>query len=131
MQYIKVTSLGEYTSEFRCKLFSQELFKISRPVSAPEDMTSYLFGWVNKEDEYALQVDLDYQIYVHPEKNLQYIVAMLSEMTTPEEVANITAMIDQATHIRFGDIIPSYVPISTREELEAEGWFPTPEMPQN
>ena len=129
MEYIKVTPLAPYTSEERCKAFSKELFKISRPVSNPEDVTCYLFGWINKGDEYAMQVDMDYQIYVHPEKNLQYIVSLLNEMTTPEEVANITAMINQSTHIRFGDIIPSYVPINTKEELEAEGWFPNIDFP--
>lgn len=129
MQYIKVTPLGQYTSEQRCIAFSRELFKISRPVSDPDDVSMYLFGWVNKGDEYAMQVDMDYEIYVHPDKNLQFIVSLLNEITTPEEVANITTMIDQATHIRFGDIIPAYVPLSTREDLEAEGWFPEFNMP--
>ena len=131
MNYIKVTPLGDYSSEYRCKLFSRELFKISRPVSSEEDVSMYVFSWINKGDEYALHVDLDYQIYVHPEKDLQAIVSMLSTMTTPEEVANITSMIDQATFIRFGDIIPSYVTINTQEELESEGWFPNNHIPYN
>lgn len=124
MQYIKVTPLGPYTSEQRCKAFSQELFKISRPV-LDDDSTAYLFGWVNKGEEYALEVDLDYVIYPHPDKDLTAIIGALSTMTTPEEVANIVSLINTKNRFTFGEILPKYVTINTREELEAEGWFPT------
>jgi len=128
MQYIKVTPLGPYTSEQRCKAFSQELFKISRPI-LDDSSTQYLFGWVNKGDEFALEVDLNYVIYPHPEKDLTAIIAALSTMTTPEEVATIVSLINTKNQFIFGEILPSYITINTREELEAEGWFPTFEMP--
>jgi len=128
MQYIKVTALGEYTSEFRCKLFSQELFKISRPI-LDDSSTQYLFGWVNKSDEYALEVDLNYVIYPHPEKDLTLILMSLSTMTTPDEVANIINVINTKNRFTFGEILPDNIQVFTREEMTADGWFPEPIYP--
>ena len=128
MQYIKVTSLGGYSSEFRCKLFSQELFKISRPI-LDDSSTQYLFGWVNKDDEYALEIDLNYVIYPHPEKDLTLILLSLSAMTTPDEVANIINVINTKNRFTFGEILPDNIQVFTREEMAADGWFPEPIFP--
>jgi hypothetical protein len=122
MQYIKVTALGEYSSEFRCKMFSQELFKISRPI-LDDSSTQYLFGWVNKGEDYALEVDLNYVIYPHPEKDLTLILMSLSAMTTPGEVANIINVINTKNQFTFGEILPDNIQVFTREDLQSEGWF--------
>jgi hypothetical protein len=123
MQYIKVTAFGEYSSEFRCKLFSQELFKISRPI-LDDSSTQYLFGWVNKGEDYALEVDLNYVIYPHPEKDLTLILMSLQTMTTPDEVANIINVINTKNQFTFGEILPDNIQLFSREDLQAEGWFP-------
>jgi len=131
MNYIIVNPSETLTSKERCELFSRELFKISKPVNQPENASMYLYGCINKEDLYALQVDLDYSIYVHPEKDLTALISILNPAATAEEISIITQSIDGASHIPFGEILPSYVQVKTKEELEADGWFPAPtDLPQ-
>lgn len=131
MNYIIVNASETLTSKERCEQFSRELFKISKPVNQSEDVSMYLFGWINKEDLYALQVDLEYSIYVHPEKDLTALISLLNPAATAEEISIITQSIDGASHIPFGEILPSYVQVKTKEELEADGWFPALEdLPQ-
>ncbi len=123
MNYIIVNASETLTSKERCELFSRELFKISKPVNQPDDVSMYLFGWINKEDLYALQVDLEYSIYVHPDKDLTTLISLLNPSATTEEIEIITQSIDGASHIPFSEILPSYVQVKTKEELEADGWF--------
>lgn len=125
MNYLIVSDLDGMTSEDRCKLFSKELFRISRPNGETSDVTQYLFGWVNKDDQYALEVDLDYVIPVHPDHDLTTLIALLNPTATQEEIDSISAYIGSNSSVRFGDIVPSYVGIKTREELA--DWFPAPE----
>lgn len=126
MNYLIVSDLDGMTSKDRCELFSKELFRISRPISEPSDVTMYLFGWVNKDDSYALQVDLDYMIPVHPDHDLSTLVSLLNPAATQEEIDSISAHIGSNSSVRFGDLLPSYVQVKTKEELEADGWFPAP-----
>ncbi len=79
--YIKVLPQAGLTSEQRAEAISYELWAISRPpqVRNPNDVTTYLFGWVKhptQDSAYtdivntSLEIDLNYNIIVHPENNL-------------------------------------------------------------
>lgn len=128
MEYIIISAQNGLSSEDRCKDFSRELFKISRPLSSPEDVTTYLFGWVNKDDLYALEVDLDFIIPIHPDHDLTTIIGLLNPAANQAEIDQIVDSIGSASSVRFGDIVPSYVEIKSREDLDADGWFPIIEM---
>jgi hypothetical protein len=124
MDYIIILDLNGYTSQQRCIGFSRELFKISRPVSEAEDVTAYLFGWVIHPEtgQYALEVDLDTIIPVHPEKDLTAIISMLNPLATAEEIATIVAGMGSA--VRFGDMLPAYVEVISYDTMKQNGWFP-------
>jgi hypothetical protein len=123
MKYIIISEISPMTSEQRCIGFSRELFKISRPVSDEQDTTEFLFGWIvhPTTGQYAMIVDLDAIIPVHPDKDLSTIISMLNPIASQEEVATIVSNI--GTTVRFQDLLPSYVIISEGSDLEAEGWF--------
>jgi len=134
--FIIVLPEAELTSEQRAKGISEELFKISRPphVRNPRDVSRYVFGWMPhpETDEnspnfglFALTVDLDYQIYVHPENNLDGLLALFPEVPE-EERAQLAAYIGSSAtgRFRFGNIIPSTANVRDKAYMETNGWFP-------
>jgi hypothetical protein len=95
MAYIKVLPQAGLTSEQRAEAISYELWAISRPpaIRNPNDVTTYLFGWVKhptQDSTYpeivntALEVDLNYNIIVHPENNLTNLIALFPELSQAE-----------------------------------------------
>ena len=136
MNYIIVLPEAGLTSEERAKAISEELFTISRPphVRNPRDVSRYVFGWFAhpETDETqpnfglnALTVDLGYQIYVHPENNLDGLLALFPEVSE-EERAQLAAYIGSSatSRFRFGDIIPSTANVRDKDYMDADGWFP-------
>ncbi len=138
--YIIVLPEAELTSEQRAEGISEELFKISRPphVRNPRDVSRYVFGWFAhpETDEAspnfnlnALRVDLDYQIYVHPENNLDGLLALFPEVPEAEKQQLSAYIASSATgRFRFGDIIPSTANVRDQAYMEANGWFPEEEI---
>lgn len=145
MKYMPVEPYGEWTSAERAELINHELYNLSRPITVkqPTDVTNKLFAEITHPDtdQVALQVDEDYVIKIHPDKNisnLQNLFANLSE----EELNGLSAYIDSLTTtvdeegntsstwgtLRFGDIIPSTSVVLTQEEADAAGWFPSEEI---
>jgi hypothetical protein len=129
------------TSEERAKGISEELFKISRPphIRNPKDVSRYVFGWFAHPETddtqpnfgmNALTVDLDYQIYVHPENDLAELLALFPEVSETEREQLSDFISSSATNrFRFGDIIPSTATVRDKQHMDANGWFPeeTPE----
>jgi len=141
MNYIIVLPEAELTSEERARSISEELFKISRPphIRNPRDVSRYVFGWFAHPETddtqpnfgmNALTVDLDYQIYVHPENDLTGLLALFPEVSETEREQLSGFISSSATNrFRFGDIIPSTATVRDKQYMDDNGWFPeqTPE----
>jgi hypothetical protein len=140
-----VEPYSQWTSQERASLINEELYNLSRPITVKDekDMTSKLFGEITHPTtgQVALQVDEDYKIRIHPDKditNLKNLFANLSE----QELTGLSNYIDSLTitvdeegneskswgTLRFGDIIPSTSVVLTKEEADAAGWFPEEEL---
>lgn len=131
---------GGLTSKDRADQISFELWAISRPlgIRPANETTKYLFGRVHHPatdpadtnfEMAALPIDLDYMVYVHPDNNLEALLALFPEV--PEEERNqLSTFIGSSANnkFRFGDIIPSTATVRTQAELEAAGWFPDSEI---
>ena len=140
MNYIIVLPEAGLTSEERAKAISEELFKISRPphVRNPKDVSRYVFGWMKHPetddtqpnfDMHALNVDLTYQIYVHPENNLDGLLSLFPEVPEPEKEQLSAYIASSATNrFPFGNIIPSTANVRDKAYMDAEGWFPAEEV---
>jgi hypothetical protein len=132
--YIKVLPQAGLTSEQRAEAISYELWAISRPpaIRNPNDVTTYLFGWVKhptQDSTYteivntALEVDLNYNIIVHPENNLTNLIALFPELSQAEKDA-LAAFIESQQSFEFRYIVPGGVTVYTKEQMEENGWFP-------
>lgn len=134
MGYIKVLPQAGLTSEQRAEAISYELWAISRPpaIRNPNDVTTYLFGWVKhptQDPAYtevvdtALDVELDYNIIVHPENNLTNLIALFPELSQAEK-DGLAAFIESQQSFEFRYIVPGGVTVYTRQQMEENGWFP-------
>lgn len=138
MAYIKVLPQAGLTSEQRAEQISYELWAISRPpaIRNPNDVTSYMFGWIKhptQDPAYteivdtALEVDVDYNIYVHPDNNLTNLIALFPELSQAEK-DGLSAFIQSQQSFPFGAIVPAGVTIFTEAEMKASGWLPEPNI---
>ena len=127
MQYIIVLPTPTQTSEARAKQITRELYNISRPVliQAEGEAASTVFGVVSHPDEtqYALQVDTDYVIQVHPAAILEKLVACFPELSNDERFA-LSAFVQTNAKFPFGYIIPSTTTIRDYQYMVDNGWFP-------
>lgn len=123
--FIIVAPLAPLTSEERCIDLSKQIYKISRPLNDPEQVTQFQFGWINKPDttDYALQVDLDAMIPVSPDKNLADLIALLGPDIPQAEIDQIVATIDGQNPVRFGDIIPVEITVHDEQYMIDNGWI--------
>ena len=76
MEWILVKAVGLINSEDRAKVIARELYNIMRPVhvQSPEEASNTLCSILQHATDstkYALRVDTDYMIAVHPECNLR------------------------------------------------------------
>lgn len=129
--YIIVTELPPLTSGERCIDLSKQIYKISRPLDDPEQITQYQFSWIIHPNtiDYALVVDLDAMIPVSPDKNLADLIALLGNNIPPEEIAQIVLTIDNQNPVRFGDIVPVEVPIRDEQYMIDNGWIVVEPIP--
>ena len=136
--YIKILPQAGLTSEQRAEAISYELWAISRPpaIRNPNDVTTYLFGWVKhptQDPAYtefvntALDVELDYNIIVHPENNLTNLIALFPELSQAEK-DGLAAFIESQQSFPFQYIVPSDVTVFTYEQMKNAGWFPEEEI---
>lgn len=136
--YIKVLPQAGLTSYARAEAISYELWAISRPpaIRNPNDVTAYMFGWIKhptKDSSYAdtvntaLQVDPAYIIQVHPQNNLNNLIALFPELSQAEK-EGLAAYIKSQQSFPFGAIVPSDVTLFTKEQMKNAGWFPDEDL---
>ena len=128
MNYILLPTNGKLTSTEIAKSISRELFRISRPASNEEDVSTYLFGWVTHPitGESALECDILTSIPVHPDADVANLIAIINpEESQKEEADSLENFIENSKgfSIQFNDIIPSWIEVVTREFMENAGWF--------
>lgn len=138
MEYIKVLPQAGLTSYQRAEQISYELWAISRPpaIRNPNDVTAYMFGWVKhptQDPAYqevvdtALQIDTTYEVKVHPDNNLNNLIALFPELTQQEK-DGLAAYIESQQSFPFGNIVPQGVTVFTEQQMKASGWLPEPEL---
>lgn len=119
--YIKILPIPTLTAAERAQAISAELFAISRPpqVRHAADVSNYLFGWVAHptEDEAVLFGQADYIIRVHPDNNINGLVALFPELSEAEKTA-LTTFISNSQSFSFSAILPSNTVIISQEEFD-------------
>jgi hypothetical protein len=130
MTYIIVLPVGVLTSETRAKQITRELYNITVPLAVQADYQKdgTVFGVVKHPDgvQHALQVDPAYIIPVHPQANLEKLVAMFPDLTDTERVT-LQGYIHTQEQFPFGAIVPSTTTLRDYDYMVANGWFPETE----
>jgi len=131
-KYIIVLPAGVLTSKTRAEAITRELYNITVPLAIQQDYQKdgKVFGVISHPDgvQHALQVDPAYIIPVHPQANLEKLVAMFPDLTDTERVT-LQGYIHTSEAFPFGAIVPSTTTVRTQEELQALGWFPETKEP--
>ena len=125
---LNIGAIQGYTATERAQAISAELFAISRPprVRQPEDVSTYLFGWQTHPTtgECVLIADKDYVIRVHPQNNLNNLIALMPDL--PQAVKDgLEALIKNSQSITFGQLLIGNETILTNEQMTFDGWFET------
>ena len=121
-------------SEEYAQAVSHELWMLARPRNISANETSQLFCGVQKHADGRIAIGpLDGTQPVHADADELSFAELIGHAVTEAEEDGIIAAITEAKggSIRVLDLIeasPSLSPnLRTREQLEADGWFPTDE----
>jgi hypothetical protein len=124
--YLPVTARLNLTSEQRALGISQELYnlKVPKHLHEPGRVTTQLLGLIQHPTtgQWACVGDTDLAIAVHPERDLNALVALFPQLTTEERSA-MTYYIATNEVVYFQYLMPSDAEQLTQEEAEAAGWF--------
>ena len=127
-KYIIVLPAGVLTSKPRAEAITRELYNITVPLAIQQDYQKdgKVFGVVVHPDgvQHALQVDPAYIIPVHPQANLEKLVAMFPDLTDTERVT-LQGYIHTSDAFPFGAIVPSTTTLRDHDYMVEQGWFPS------
>ena len=127
-KYIIVLPAGVLTSKTRAEAITRELYNITVPLAVQQNYQKdgKVFGVVVHPDgvQHALQVDPAYIIPVHPQANLEKLVAMFPDLTDTERVT-LQGYIHTSDAFPFGAIVPSTTTLRDHEYMVENGWFPS------
>jgi hypothetical protein len=114
------------TSEQRAKGISRELYNLKLPkhLHEPGRTTTMLLATIQHPDtgQWACVGDTDLSIVVHPQRDLNALVALFPQLTTDERSA-MTYYIATSEVVLFQYLMPSDSEVLTQEQAEAAGWF--------
>ena len=127
MEWIIVKPVGLINSEDRAKVIARELYNIMRPVhvQSPDEASNTLCSILQHatdSDNYALRVDTEYIIAVHPECNLEKLVAMFPEISASQRY-NLSSAIHQLDEIPLHSILPNTVTVRDYQYMIDNGWI--------
>ena len=109
--------------------FTRELFKMTKPVNQPDDITLYQYGWITHTDgRIAIAVDLDEYLGVHPQADVEPLVLAFYPNVNNNKMNQIKDFIATKSSIQVREILSNYVTIYTYAQMEADGWFPMPTL---
>ena len=124
--YLPVTERINLTSEERAKGISRELYNLKLPkvLHEPGRTTTMLLATIQHPDtgQWACVGDTDLSIVVHPQRDLNALVALFPQLTTDERSA-MTYYIATSEVVLFQYLMPSDSEVLTQEQAEAAGWF--------
>jgi hypothetical protein len=124
--YLPVTERINLTSEERAKGISRELYNLKLPkhLHEPGRTTTMLLATIQHPDtgQWACVGDTDLSIVVHPQRDLNALVALFPQLTTEERSA-MTYYIATSEVVLFQYLMPSDSEVLTQEQAEAAGWF--------
>ena len=124
--YLPVTARLNLTSEQRAKGISKELYNLKLPkhLHEPGRTTTMLLAIIQHPTtgQWACVGDTTLSIKVHPERDLNALVALFPQLTTEERSA-MTYYIATSEIVLFQYLMPSDSEILTQEQAEAAGWF--------
>ncbi len=126
--YLPVEPQLGLTSAERADAIDREVWCLLRPAALqlPQD-TKYLYPRITHPTtgEVAIVGDTTEDIYIHPDVDLDDLLALLPEVPQ-EEKDGLVMFIDanRGGTVPFGQLIPSTSTQLTQEEAEALGWFP-------
>ena len=127
-KYIIVLPAGVLTSKTRAEAITRELYNITVPLAIQQEYQKdgKVFGVIVHPDgvQHALQVDPAYIIPVHPQANLEKLVAMFPDLTDTERVT-LQGYIHTSDAFPFGAIVPSTTTLRDHEYMVEQGWFPS------
>ena len=124
--YLPVTARLNLTSEQRAKGISRELYNLKFPkvLHEPGRTTTMLLATIQHPDtgQWACVGDTDLSIVVHPQRDLNALVALFPQLTTEERSA-MTYYIATSEVVLFQYLMPSDSEVLSQEQAEAAGWF--------
>jgi len=127
--YLVVMPRGGLTSEERAEAISRELYNIRLPkaLHEPDRVTTKLLGTMQHASgtgEWALVAQEGMTIRVHPDHNLDALIALFPQLTQ-EEIDTRTAYIQSNNEIALENLFPSTATVLTQQEAEDAGWINT------
>ena len=127
MEWILVKAVGLINSKNRAHIIARELYNVMRPVhvQTPDEAGNTLCSVLRhptERDNYALRVDTDYMIAVHPECNLEKLVAMFPEISASQRY-NLSSAIHQLDEIPLSSILPNTVTVRDYQYMVDNGWI--------
>ena len=129
--YIIVLPEGTLTSEKRAKSITRELYNITTPlaIQQPYQKDGTVFGVIEHPDgvQFALQVDTEYIIPVHPQATLEKLVSLFPELSDTERF-NLASYVLNTDAFPFAAIIPSTTTVRDQQYMIDNGWFETDEI---
>ena len=124
--YLPVTERINLTSEDRAKGISRELYNLKLPkvLHEPGRTTTMLLATIQHPDtgQWACVGDTTLSIVVHPQRDLNALVALFPQLTTEERSA-MTYYIATSEVVLFQYLMPSDSEVLSQEQAEAAGWF--------
>lgn len=127
MEWILVKAVGLINSKNRAHIIARELYNVMRPVhvQTPDEAGNTLCSVLQhptNRDNYALRVDTAYMIAVHPECNLEKLVAMFPEISASQRY-NLSSAIHQLDEIPLSSILPNTVTVRDYQYMVDNGWI--------
>jgi hypothetical protein len=129
MKYYTLTqSDAQGTAAQKAEMISREMYKMSRPNPHPDDVTLYLFGWVEHPvgNMAALEIDEDLDLPISPQANQTALMQMFSKAANPQAVAELNKKIDEnkGKKVKVKDVLPANLWKFSESELKEMGFFP-------
>lgn len=124
--YIPVVPRLGLTSEERGLAISRELFNLTYPQHLhTKDQTSKSLFLLIKHpdrDEWAIVAKSDYEIFIHPQRDVTVLVSLFPQLTQEERNTLIYYIASNNTVI-FENMLPSDAIVLTEAEAEQQGWI--------
>ena len=114
------------------KEISEELFKLSRP----NNNNGLMFGYIEKDGEFALEIDLDAEVLIHPLKDTTKLKELINY--ADEQKEQLDAYLDSVEikqtepeppsgyvlgRFPFRNIVEGFTEMKDREWMVLNGWI--------